>query len=80
MSEKNIDDLQSIFRKVFGQDNLVLTESMTAADVAAWDSLTHIELIIAIEQEFGVKFGLGELQAMKNVGDLIASLKKKNRF
>lgn len=68
--------LTDIFRDVFDDESIILTESTTAADIEDWDSLTHITLLSAVEEEFEVKFGMKAVQNLKNVGelaDLIAS-------
>ena len=74
-----IERLTPIFRDIFDRDDLVLTPALTARDVAEWDSLSHIRLIVAVEKEFGVKFALGELQSLQNVGEMIALIEKKCR-
>jgi len=63
--------IQDIFRKVFMDDSLVITEETNADDIDKWDSLNHINLVMAIEKEFNIKFALGELQELENVGDMI---------
>ena len=63
--------VQEIFRDIFDEDELVLTAATTAADIEEWDSLNHINLVNAIEKEFKIRFALGELQLMKNVGEMI---------
>jgi acyl carrier protein len=65
------------FRDVFGEPDLVIFDSMTAEDVEQWDSLTHINLIVALEREFRVKFTTGEVSKLKNVGDLVALIQNK---
>lgn len=65
------------FRNVFGDSDLVISDSMTAEDVEQWDSLTHINLIVALEREFRVKFTTGEVSKLKNVGDLISLIQRK---
>ncbi len=62
--------LTEIFHDLFGDDRLQLTPGMTAADVAGWDSIKHISLIVAIEERFGVKWKTSEIDGLKNVGDL----------
>ncbi len=69
--------LTPIFRDVFSDDALVVNESMTANDVAKWDSLSHINMIYAVEKAFGVKFSIKDARSMKNVGELIERIKKK---
>jgi acyl carrier protein len=65
-----LEDLNRIFCEVL-LDEVRLTSSTTAADVEGWDSLTHISLMLAVEETFKVRFGLGELDRTKNVGELI---------
>lgn len=67
----NIDQrLTEIFRNVFEDSNLDVTADTSADDVEGWDSVAHISLIFAIEEEFGFQFTSGELEAMRNVGDM----------
>jgi acyl carrier protein len=66
-----------VFRDIFDDDSIVLREDMTAADVKNWDSLNHIDLIVAIEREFKVRFTTAEVTTLKNVGELTALLNKK---
>ncbi|MBL9202643.1 MAG: acyl carrier protein [Opitutaceae bacterium] len=77
------NEVEQVFRNVFGDDELVLRDAMTADDVEGWDSLTHINLIIALEKRFGIKFATAEISRMKepgqNVGHLIASVAAKRR-
>ena len=72
-----LDELQPIFQDIFEDDELLITAESNADTVEGWDSLAHIILIIAIEQEFEIKFALGELEAMKNVGDMVELMQKK---
>lgn len=65
------DRLTEVFRMTFGDESIVLEPSMTADDVAGWDSVTHITLIYAIEDEFGIKFSTRDLESLACVGDLI---------
>ncbi|SFS10907.1 acyl carrier protein [Granulicella pectinivorans] len=66
-----LQQVQEIFRDVFDQPNLVITRESNASTVEDWDSLAHINLVNAIQKEFKIKFALGELQELKNVGDMI---------
>ncbi len=71
MQERDIDaELTDIFHDLFGDDTLVLSPEMTAKDVAGWDSIKHISLIVAIEERFRIKWKTSELDGLKNVGDL----------
>ncbi len=72
-----LDQLQPIFEEVLEQPGLTVTRSSTALTTPNWDSLSHIELIEAIQSHFKVKFGLGELQDLKNVGDLVDLIVEK---
>ena len=69
--------LTEVFRQVFDDDSIVLTRETTANDIEEWDSLTHINLVVAVEARFKVKFALGELQTLKNVGEMIDLVNKK---
>ncbi|MEH1738802.1 MAG: acyl carrier protein [Fusobacterium varium] len=71
------EKLQEIFRDIFDDEELVITEEMTAADIEDWDSLAQINLIIAIEKEFGVKFNLEEVSKLKNIGEMLDLIKLK---
>lgn len=64
--------LTELFRDVFDDDALVLTPATGAADIAGWDSLNHISLLVAAEMRFGVKFRSAEMEELKNVGELAA--------
>lgn len=70
-------ELQSVFRKVFDDDALEITDEMTAKDVAAWDSLNHINLVVAVEQRFKVTLTTKEVTSMKNVGEFISLILQK---
>lgn len=69
--------IEAIFRDVFDSPDLRVTSGTTARDVPGWDSLTNINLIFAIEREFKVKFALGEIQELNNVGEMAALISKK---
>ncbi|MDR3258504.1 MAG: acyl carrier protein [Fusobacteriaceae bacterium] len=69
--------LQEIFRDVFDDEGLILTEKMTAADIEDWDSLAQINLIIAIQKEFKIKFVLEEIVKLENVEKILELIKSK---
>jgi len=69
--------LEPVFEKVFDQEDIAITPTLTAHEVEDWDSLAHIRLIIAIEQEFGIQFQTTEVNNFKNVGELVALIEKK---
>ena len=69
--------LSAVFAEVFDDDELVLSETTTAADVDGWDSLTHIRMILAVEQKFKVRFSAAQVAQLANVGDLLALIASK---
>lgn len=62
--------LNGVFRDVFDDDSIEVSAETTAEDIEDWDSLNHITLIDAVESEFGVRFTMGEVSGMKNVGEM----------
>ena len=69
--EEIIETVNGIFRDVFEDDTIVVTDLTTAADIEDWDSYEHINLINAIEQAFSMKFTMGQVVSMKNVGEMV---------
>jgi acyl carrier protein len=80
--DKIRDEVQQVFRDVFEDDQLVLTDNLTAHDVPGWDSLGHLNLVIAMEKRFGIRFANAEIARLKedgqNTGSLIALIKSKS--
>lgn len=72
-----LEQLTPIFRQVFDDDSIVLTRETTADDIDAWDSLSHMNLVAAVEMTFKVRFALGELQTLKDVGHLADLIDRK---
>ena len=68
--EEIFERLNDVFRDVFDDEELIVTDQTTAADVEGWDSLVHITLISAVEDEFDIKFDMKSVVGMKNVGDM----------
>ncbi|MDE5583534.1 MAG: acyl carrier protein [Ruminococcus sp.] len=66
-----IKRLTEVFRDIFDDDSIVITEKTTANDIDDWDSIEHINLIGAVEDEFGMRFKMREVSGMKNVGEMI---------
>jgi acyl carrier protein len=66
--------MEEIFRNVFGDQQLVLRDDMTANDVEGWDSLAHINLMIAVEKRFGVRFATAEISRLKGDGQTVGRL------
>lgn len=62
--------LNEVFREVFDDDSITVGPRTTADDIDDWDSLEHISLISAVESEFRMKFKMGEVSTMKNVGEM----------
>lgn len=75
------EQVQDVFRDVFGDEQIVLQDNTTAADVDGWDSLMHINLVIALEKRFGIKMATAEIARLKadgqNVGTLLQLLASK---
>ena len=71
------EKLNLIFREVFDDDTLQIRPEMTADDVDGWDSLSHINLIVAVETAFSIRFNRKELLSFKNVGDLLRCIEGK---
>jgi len=77
LSEQEIfDSVQEIFRTVFDDDGIVLTREMTADDIEDWDSLEQINLLVAIEKKFSIKFKLDDVKNLPNVGAMLDLVKR----
>lgn len=72
-----LERVQEIARDVFGDQDLVLTETTTAADVPGWDSLAHVNLIYSIEQALEIRFSDDEFASLADVGALTRSIEEK---
>ena len=64
-------DLNEVFRDVFDDESITVNDETTSDDIDDWDSLEHINLIAAVEQQFGIKFNMGQIVTMKNVGEMV---------
>lgn len=71
------EKLNIIFRKNFDDEDIILAEDTSSADIEDWDSLEQINLIVAIQDEFKVKFNIDEVNAMKNVGEMVDFILEK---
>ena len=69
--------LNRVFREVFDDENITVNDETTADDIEDWDSLEHINLVVAVEQAFKVKFTMGETNVMKNVGEMVSTILEK---
>lgn len=72
-----VEKLTKVFQEVFSDSALVINEEMTSNDVEKWDSLTHMLMISTVEERFGIRFKLKELNKLKKVGDIILVLVEK---
>lgn len=72
-----LERVQEVFRDELELDDLVLADETTADDVEEWDSLSHVQLVVALEKAFAIKFTSREILSWDNVGDLVDSIEKK---
>ena len=76
-AQEIITQVTEIFRDVLDNPEIVLNEATTAMDIEEWDSLNHIQLIVAIEKHFKVKFTSAEISGFKNVGEMCQTIQNK---
>ncbi|MBB5059903.1 acyl carrier protein [Granulicella aggregans] len=76
-NEQILQELQPIFQDILDQPDLVLTPESNGQNVEDWDSLAHVNIVTAVQKHFKVKFALGELQELKNVGDMVELIRRK---
>lgn len=69
-----LEKIQPLFRDIFDDDNLTVTEQTIATDVEDWDSFAQMQIVIAIEEMFGIKFSTDEVTGFKNVGDVVKAI------
>jgi acyl carrier protein len=62
--------LTNVFREVFDDPTLAIRDEHTPGDIAGWDSLTHVNLIVSVEEEFDIRLSTAEIASVKSVGDL----------
>ncbi|MCD8328446.1 MAG: acyl carrier protein [Ruminococcus sp.] len=72
-----IDRLNEVFRDVFDDDEIEVDDETTADDIEDWDSIEHINLISAVESEFGIRFKMGEVSGMNDVGEMISIIEER---
>lgn len=75
--EEIFENLNEVFRDVFDDEDIVVTDATTADDIDEWDSLEHINLIVATEKKFGIKFTMSEVTGMKNVGEMASIIEER---
>jgi acyl carrier protein len=73
----HLSRLEEIFRDLFDDDSIVLTDETSAKDVAGWDSLKNVKLMVKIERAFKIRFATGEVAMLNNVRELLALIDKK---
>lgn len=74
---KNVNE---VFRDVFDDDSITVDETTTSNDIEDWDSLEHINLVVAIEDKFKMKFTMGEVTGMKNVGAMVDIIMERSKL
>lgn len=72
-----LQQVETIFKDILDEENVTLTEATTANDVEGWDSLTHVQLVVAIEKHFKIKFSSKEILSWKNVGEMVNAIGSK---
>lgn len=75
--DKVYEELTEILRDVFDSPSIVATPDLSAKDVPEWDSFNHINVVLAAEMRFGVKFRTSEIEGLRNVGDFVALIERK---
>lgn len=75
--EEVFERVNEVFRDVFDDEDITVTDTTTADDIEDWDSLEHINLVTAIESEFSIKFSMGQVVTMKNVGEMVDIILEK---
>lgn len=76
-SESTLETLREIMADVFDVDDLKIDEKTTAEDIEEWDSLSNIRLMLAVERRFRIKFKTSEIEALRNIGDLVEIIAAK---
>lgn len=75
--EEILKTVNGVFVDNLDNEDIVLAETTTADDVEEWDSLTHVQLVVAVEKKFKIRFNAKEIQSWKNVGEMIDSIQSK---
>lgn len=69
--EEVYSKLNEVFQDVFDDEDITVNDKTTADDIEDWDSLEHINLVVAVEKKFNIKFNMGEVNKFKNVGEMV---------
>lgn len=72
-----LSDLQPIFDDIFGEESVPLTAETTSDDIATWDSVAHVSIIVGVEKQFDIMFDPDEIMEMENVGSLVEAIRTK---
>ena len=72
-----LEQINKVFIDILDNDQIELSEQTVSDDIAEWDSLTHIQLVVAIEKYFSIRFTSKEIQSWKNVGEMINCIQSK---
>lgn len=75
--EEVFEGLHEVFWDIFDDEDIRIEEGTTAKDIEDWDSLEHINLVVAVEKKFNMKFNMGEVNSMKNVGEMVDIILKR---
>ena len=75
--EEVYEGVNEVFRRIFDDDSITVNDATTSADIEDWDSLEHINLVVAIEKRFKIKFNMGEVNGFKNVGEMVDTIISK---
>jgi acyl carrier protein len=71
------EKLAGVFRDVFNNPALDISDTTTASDIEEWDSINHVTLVVAVEKEFGVSFTTRDVRRLENVGDLVQLIARR---
>jgi acyl carrier protein len=77
MTERIQSQITELFREHFDDDSIVVTPTMNASDIAGWDSLAHVSLMLTIERRFNIRMSAHEISSLKVVGDMISLIESK---
>lgn len=75
--EEIFEEVQTIFRNVFDDRGLIISDETNSEDIEDWDSLEHINLVVAMEKKFNLKFDIKEVGTLKNVGEMVDLIERR---